>query len=201
MLRGGTQHGEPADGNHQRAAHPLQNAHCDKHLHAGGKAAKYRRERKDRQRGGEDLARAEAVGYPAAGRDQHCKGDEVGADTYVQRHRFDAKASRHIRQGRRYHRPVKKLHKKGPGYQQRGGRDAPRLLREGVFTHFWSAISKKIIIIKKNEIVVTLRLINYFLTKLKESRKNWCDIHHKVVDFCDAGHIIRPSTSNTCTTK
>ena len=62
---------------------------------------------------------AEAIGDPAAGRDQDRKGNQIGADADIQFDRGDAKIPRHIGQGGGDHRPVEKLHKKGTGHQQR----------------------------------------------------------------------------------
>lgn len=62
---------------------------------------------------------AEAIGDPAAGRNQDRKGNQIGADADIQFDRGDAKIPRHIGQGGGDHRPVEKLHKKGTGHQQR----------------------------------------------------------------------------------
>ncbi len=88
-------------------------------MHLGGEAAEDRGKGKDRQGESKNSPGAEAIGDPAAGRDQDRKGNQIGADADIQFDRGDAKIPRHIGQGGGDHRPVEKLHKKGTCHQQR----------------------------------------------------------------------------------
>ena len=88
-------------------------------MHLGGEAAEDRGKGKDRQGESKNSPGAEAIGDPAAGRDQDRKGNQIGADADIQFDRGDAKIPCHIGQGGGDHRPVEKLHKKGTGHQQR----------------------------------------------------------------------------------
>ena len=119
MFWRGAQYGQATHGHHQRATHALEDAHRDELIERGGQAAQYRGQREDRQREGKHFSRAEAVGDPAAGGDQHGQGDQIGADADIQIHRLYAEAFCHIRQRGGNHRPVQKLHKESTGHQQR----------------------------------------------------------------------------------
>ena len=121
VFRRGAQYRQTADGDHQRAADPLQDTHGDKGMHVAGEAAKDRGKGKNGQSEGEDSPGAEAIGDPAAGRDQHREGYQIGADADIKLDGGDAKISRHVGQGGSDHRPVEKLHKKGASHQQRRG--------------------------------------------------------------------------------
>ena len=98
MFWRGAQHGQATHGHHQRATHALKDAHRNELIERGGQAAKYRGQREDRQREGKHFSRAEAVGDPAAGGDQHGQGDQVGADADIQIHGLVTEAFCHIRQ-------------------------------------------------------------------------------------------------------
>ncbi len=119
VFRCRAQDGQTTDGHHQRAAHPLQDTHGDKLIDCVRQPAKNRGQREDRQCKGKYFARAEAVGNPAAGGDEHGKRNEIGADPDIQIHRLHAETLRHVGQGGGNHRPVKKLHKESTGNQQR----------------------------------------------------------------------------------
>ncbi len=116
----GSQYRQATNGHHQRAADPLQDTHGDKGIHLGGKAAKNRGQGKDSQGESENSAGAEAIGDPAAGRDQYREGDQVGADTDIQFDCANTKIPGHIGQGGGDHRPVEKLHKKAPATNSAG---------------------------------------------------------------------------------
>ena len=119
----GTQYRQAADGHHQRATNTLKDSHGDKGVHVAGKAAKNGGKRKNGQRQREDLTRAEAIGNPAAGRDQYRQRNQVGADTDIEVNRRNAKIFCHVRQRGSDYRPVKKLHEKCAGDQQRRSRE------------------------------------------------------------------------------
>ena len=67
----------------------------------------------------EHHARAEAVGGPAAGRNEHGERQQVGRDRELQRQRAGADVGRDRRQRGRNHRRVHVLHEQGGGDDQR----------------------------------------------------------------------------------
>lgn len=84
---------------------------------------------------------AEAIGDPAAGRNQDRKGNQIGADADIQFDRGDAKIPRHIGQGGGDHRPVEKLHKKAPATSSAGAEKA-RSSREEIAVFMLSLPSR-----------------------------------------------------------
>ena len=71
----------------------------------------------DRDR--EHHARAETVGGPAAGRNEHRERQQIGGDGEFQRQRAGADIGRDRRQRGRNHRRVHVLHEQGGGHDQR----------------------------------------------------------------------------------
>ncbi len=69
--------------------------------------------------GAEHVARAEAVGGPAARRNEDRKRQEVGRDRELQRQRIGAERARNRRQRSRDHRRVHVFHEQGGGDDQR----------------------------------------------------------------------------------
>ena len=81
-------------------------------------AAEERGEGEEGDRRAEDGARAEAVGDPAAGRDEDAEGQQVGADPDVEVDRADAEARRHVRDGGGDDGAVEVLHEERPGDEE-----------------------------------------------------------------------------------
>ena len=67
----------------------------------------------------EHHARAEAVGGPAAGRNEHRERQQIGGDRKLQRQRAGADVGRDRRQRGRNHRRVHVLHEQGGGDDER----------------------------------------------------------------------------------
>ena len=77
-LRHGAQQHEPPDRHHHRSAEPLKHARGDEGRKRGRGAAQDRAEREDHDRAAEHRARAEAVGDPARGGNEHRERQHVG---------------------------------------------------------------------------------------------------------------------------
>ena len=89
---------QAADRHHHGAAHALQDAREPNPAASLSDAAEDRAEREDDDRGAEDVARAETVGDPAAGRDEHREAEQVRGHRHIHPHRIVAECLRHGRQ-------------------------------------------------------------------------------------------------------
>ena len=110
---------QPPDRRHHRAAHALQDAGDDEMGDVLRQRAADRPDHEHADRDREHHARAEPVGGPAAGRDEHGERQQIGRDRKLQRQRAGADVSRDRRQRRRNHRRVHVLHEQGGGDDQR----------------------------------------------------------------------------------
>ena len=114
-LRHRAQDDEPSDRHHHGAAHALENAEGDKVRKPLGEAAGGGAERKHGDGGAEHGAGAEAVGDPAAQRDEHGKRQEIRGQSELERDRIVVKIGRDRRQGCRDHRRIHLFHEQGDG--------------------------------------------------------------------------------------
>ena len=116
-LRHGAQQHEPPDRHHHRSAQPLEHARGDEGRKRRRGAAQDRAEREDDDRAAEHRARAEAVGDPAGGGNEHRERQHVGGERELEDDRILMQVERDRRQRGRDDRPVHVLH------EQRGRDD------------------------------------------------------------------------------
>ncbi|MCY1225035.1 hypothetical protein D9M72_372240 [compost metagenome] len=110
FAREGAQHREPADRQQHGAAHALHHARADQEVERGRVRAQQRAGHEQADRSLEDGARAEAVGEPARGGDDHRHGQRVGDHHGLHPQRALAQAARHRRQGGVDDGRVQRLH-------------------------------------------------------------------------------------------
>ena len=112
---------QPADRRHHRAAEALQGPGGDQHRQARRQAAQDRADGEDEERQREDASRTEAVGEPAADRNEHRERQNIGGDREVHAQRRGRKASGDIRNCRDDDRRIELLHQECNG--DHGGDD------------------------------------------------------------------------------
>ena len=133
-LVGGAEQDQPADRHHHRAADPLEDS-CRHQLEEGvADAAADRAQGEDGDRRPEQGPRADAVGEPAADRDEDREAEEIGADREIEPQRALAQRQGDGRQGGGEHRRIQVLHEQGAGDDQRD-EDRPR----GAVGHGWGS--------------------------------------------------------------
>ena len=115
----GARQGHAADRHHHGAAGALQDAASHQHVDVGREAAQHRAQGEDADRRGEDAPRAEAVGHPAADRDEDGKAQRI-----ARQHRLHAERHHVHRPGDGRHRGVEdgrieRLHEERHGDQPR----------------------------------------------------------------------------------
>ena len=120
-LRRGTQQHQPPDRHHHRAAEPLEHARGDEGRKRRRGAAQDRAEREDDDRAAEHRARAEAVGDPAGGGNEHRERQHVGGERQLEDDRILMQVERDRRQRGRNDGPVHVLHEQG-GRDDEGGK-------------------------------------------------------------------------------
>ena len=125
--REAAQQDQPAHRGHHGAAQPLQHPHRQQHAEAVGHAAQRRAEGEDAERQSEDPARAEPVGEPAADRDEHGQGQDIGGHRQIQPQRRGVQAGRHVRDGGGDDGGVELLHQEGDGDDHRDDHAQPRI--------------------------------------------------------------------------
>ena len=82
-------------GHHHRAAAALEDAARDEQMEVARDAAEERAEREDADRRREDAARAEAIGDPAADRDEDREAQRVAREHRLHAERRDVERARH----------------------------------------------------------------------------------------------------------
>src|SRR6266852_8927819 len=113
------QQDEASDRHHHGAADPLQDACAGELGNAAAQPAQDRAEHEDGDGGAKDGARAEAVGHPAARRNEDGDAEEIGGDRQAEMDRADGEGFGDLRQRRGDHRAVEILHEKRAGDGQR----------------------------------------------------------------------------------
>ena len=121
-LRRGAQQHEPPDRHHHRAAQPLEHARGDQRRERRRGAAQDRAEGEDDDRAAEHRARAEAVGDPAGGGNEHRERQHVGGQRELEDDRVLMQVERDRRQRGRNDGPVHVLHEQG-GRDDEGGEE------------------------------------------------------------------------------
>ena len=115
VLRHGAQQNEAPDRHHHRPADALEEARGDERgeraRHGAGERPGDKHDDGARKHG----ARSEAVGDPAADRDEHRETDEIGGQRQLERERTLPDIDRDGRERCRDHRRVHVLHKEGTG--------------------------------------------------------------------------------------
>ena len=114
---------EPPDRHHHRPAEALEHARRYESRKRSRGAAQDRAESENDDRAAEHRARAEAVGDPAGGGDEHGERQQVGGQRELKDDRVLAQVERDRRQRRRDHGPVHVLHEQG-GRDDEGGENS-----------------------------------------------------------------------------
>ena len=124
---GAAQHNQPANGRHQSRRRALNHARRDEAVEIRSDATGDRSQREDADGAAEDRSRSEAVGQPAARRNEDRKRQHIGGDADTELDCTDAKRLRHARQRGRDHGTVERLHEEGSRDNQRDQRRPERM--------------------------------------------------------------------------